>query len=185
MTDLSDDEVIAVTRQWVEKAVIGLNLCPFSHAPYRKGRVRLQVSQAQDVESLLQAVAEELQFLSQISEDEVETALLIHPHVLNDFLDFNDFLDLADALLEEMDLVGEWQIASFHPDYQFADSPPDDMANYTNRSPYPTLHFLRGSSIDRAVESMADTDSIYRRNIERLRGLGMTGWQALWENTRI
>lgn len=177
---ITDEIVIAATRRWLERAVIGLNLCPFARAPYTKDRVRIVVSPAQDEEALLLDLCEELQRLAATDEVEVETTLLVHPHVLADFLDFNDFLDVADAALEQMNLEGELQIASFHPDYEFADAPLGDAANFTNRSPFPTLHLLRESSIERAVEAVDDTDAIYERNVARLREMGVAGWNALW-----
>ncbi|MCX7556577.1 DUF1415 domain-containing protein [Xanthomonadaceae bacterium JHOS43] len=179
---LTVEAVEAATRRWLERAVIGLNLCPFARAPYVKGRVRIVVSQARDEESLLVDMCEELQRLAVTEEESVETTLLVHPHVLGDFLEFNDFLDLADAALARMNLEGEFQVASFHPDYEFADAPVGDVANFTNRSPYPTLHLLRESSIERAVEAVEDTDAIYERNIARLRELGVDGWNALWRD---
>ncbi len=175
-------EVIAATRRWIERAVIGLNLCPFARAPYVKGQVRIVVSQARDEETLLLDLCEELQRMAVTDEVQIETTLLVHPQVLGDFLAFNDFLDLADAALAQMNLEGELQIASFHPDYEFADAPVGDPANYTNRSPFPTLHLLREASIERAVEAVADTDAIYQRNIARLRELGREGWDALWRD---
>jgi hypothetical protein len=114
-----------------------------------------------------------------IDPEQVDTTLLIHPQVLGDFLDYNDFLGVADAALEEMDLGGQIQIASFHPDYQFADSAPNDIENYTNRSPFPILHLLRESSIDRAVAAFPDASDIYERNMETLRKLGHAGWKLL------
>ena len=177
---LSDEAVVAATRRWLERAVIGLNLCPFARAPYLKNRVRIVVSPARDEEALLLDLCEELQRLAVTDEDDVETTLLVHPHVLDDFLAFNDFLDVADMALQEMKLEGELQIASFHPDYEFADAPLGDVANFTNRSPFPTLHLLRESSIERAVEAVDDTDAIYERNIARLREMGVAGWNALW-----
>ncbi len=177
---LSDEAVVAATRRWLERAVIGLNLCPFARAPYLKNRVRIVVSPARDEEALLLDLCEELQRLAVTDEDDVETTLLVHPHVLDDFLAFNDFLDVADTALQEMKLEGELQIASFHPDYEFADAPLGDVANFTNRSPFPTLHLLRESSIERAVEAVDDTDAIYERNIARLREMGVAGWNALW-----
>ena len=177
---LSDEAVVAATRRWLERAVIGLNLCPFARAPYLKNRVRIVVSPARDEEALLLDLCEELQRLAVTDEDDVETTLLVHPHVLDGFLAFNDFLDVADAALQEMKLEGELQIASFHPDYEFADAPLGDVANFTNRSPFPTLHLLRESSIERAVEAVDDTDAIYERNIARLREMGVAGWNALW-----
>jgi hypothetical protein len=105
---------------------------------------------------------------------------LVHPGVLTDFLDFNDFLDVADALLEELNADGTLQVASFHPDYQFAGTKPDDIENYTNRSPYPILHLLREESIDRAIEVFSDTDDIYHKNMETLNALGLDGWRKLF-----
>ncbi|MEO7325949.1 MAG: DUF1415 domain-containing protein [Dokdonella sp.] len=171
-----------MTRRWIERAVIGLNLCPFARAPFAQERVRFRVSHASDTTTLLADLRDELLTLRAADPDACETTLLIHPGVLGDFLDFNDFLDEADALLEELELDGEVQVASFHPDYQFADAQPDAVENCTNRSPYPTLHLLRESSIDQAVASGVDTDAIYQRNIETLRDLGPAGWRSLWRS---
>jgi len=175
-----DVAVIAATQRWIERAVIGLNLCPFARAPLTSSRVRLRVSQARDIETLAADLHEEAQRLIDTDATAIETTLLIHPHVLGDFLDYNDFLDIADAVLEELDLEGELQIASFHPHYQFADAAPDAVENCTNRSPYPILHLLREASIEQAVASIGDPNAIYQRNIETLRRLGSGGWQALW-----
>ncbi len=175
-----DAAVIAATRRWIERAVIGLTLCPFARAPVRESRVRFRVSHARDVEALAADLHEEVQRLIDTDAAAIETTLLIHPQVLGDFLDYNDFLDLADAVLETLDLDGELQIASFHPNYQFADTAADAVENCTNRSPYPILHLLRESSIEQAVGAIGDPDAIYQRNIETLRRLGVGGWQALW-----
>ena len=176
---MSHDQVIADTRDWVVKAVIGLNLCPFAKAVHVNERIRYVVSDATDPQALLKDLAHELLALNRSDPEDVDTTLVIHPNVLTDFLDFNDFLDAADALVEELKLDGILQIADFHPDYQFGDSEPEDVANYTNRSPYPTLHLLREESIERAVESMPDTASIYENNLETLGKLGHAGWEAL------
>lgn len=175
-----DAPYIAATTDWLERAVIGLNLCPFARAPHVQGKVRMRVSHAHDTDGLLDDLCGELQSLNALSAEECETGLLIHPFVLTDFLDYNDFLDVADAAVQTLGLEGEWQVASFHPHYQFADTMTDDVENFTNRSPFPTLHLLRESSIERAMEVMSDTDAIYRRNIETLQRLGVDGWQALW-----
>lgn len=175
----ADELVIAATRRWVERAVIGLNLCPFARAPWVRQRVRVRVSAATSEDELVADLAEELGVLAAADADAIETTLLVHPQVLADFHDFNDFLEIAEATLAALGLEGELQVASFHPDYQFADSAPDAIENCTNRSPYPILHLLRESSIDRAVEAMPDTDDIYRRNIETLRELGWEGWNKL------
>ena len=168
------------TRHWLEAAVIGLNLCPFAKAVHGKGQIRWRLSDASEPKALLADLVQELQFLAAADVQAVETTLLVHPHVLDDFLDFNDFLDVADAALVDLGLDGTLQIASFHPQYQFADSEPDDITNHSNRSPHPTLHLLRESSIDRAVASVPDAADIYERNLETLRGLGHAGWQALF-----
>ena len=175
----SDADIQRDTQDWLEKAVIGLNLCPFAKSVHVNRRLRYVVSRAIVPEALLQDLARELLALNRADPDEIETTLLIHPEVLDDFLDFNDFLGAADALIDELELDGTLQIANFHPAYQFAGTAPDDITNCTNRSPYPTLHLLRESSIERAVATMDDTDAIVEANIETLRSMGREGWQAL------
>lgn len=172
--------VIAATRLWLEKAVIGLNLCPFARAPYLKGQVHFEVSEAQTPEALLEDLTAALTAVLASPPRTIETTLLIHPQVLTDFEDFNDFLQTANQVVELLDLEGTLQIASFHPQYRFADTQPDDLENYTNRSPYPTLHILRESSIEKAVDSMENTDAIYEANIAALEKLGKVGWEKLW-----
>ncbi|HKL51872.1 MAG TPA: DUF1415 domain-containing protein [Wenzhouxiangellaceae bacterium] len=173
------ETVIEATRRWLEKSVIGLNLCPFAGTPWRQGRVRFRVSEATGLQQLAEDLADELLALQATDPAARETTLLIHPHVLDDFFDYNDFLDIADGVVEQLELDGTLQVASFHPDYRFADSPPDDPANCTNRSPYPMLHLLREASIEAATASHPDPDAIYQRNIETMRGLGMEKWKAL------
>ncbi len=176
---MNHEQIIADTRDWVVKAVIGLNLCPFAKAVHVNERIRYVVSDATEPEALLKDLARELLALNRADPEVVDTTLLIHPNALADFLDFNDFLDAADALVEELKLDGVLQIADFHPAYQFDGSEPDDIANYSNRSPYPTLHLLREESITRAVESMPDTATIYENNLDTLERLGHAGWAAL------
>ena len=173
------DEAIAATRSWLEKAVIGLNLCPFAKAVYVKEQVRFVFSDATTPGQLIEQLGEELLLLRDTPAGQVDTTLLVHPHVLQDFLDYNDFLEQADMLVEVLELDGELQVASFHPDYQFADSRPDDIKNYSNRTPYPTLHLLREDSVSRAVEAYPDPDSIVERNYATLRALGHEGWRRL------
>ncbi|MEO8747427.1 MAG: DUF1415 domain-containing protein [Rhodanobacter sp.] len=180
---VSDDApFIAATQRWVERAVVGLNLCPFARAPMVQQKIRYVVSHARDSDTLLDDLLGELQSLHAADVDECETTLLIHPFVLTDFLDYNDFLDVADAAVETLGLTGTLQVASFHPQYQFADSAPEAIENFSNRSPFPTLHLLREASVERAMEQMSDTDAIYRRNIVTLQRLGDEGWQALWRS---
>lgn len=180
MSVADDAEIIARTRRWIERAVIGLNLCPFARAPFLEERICFRVSHARDEDSLLDDLCGELQSLVAAEPDECETTLLIAPHAFADFLEFNDFLDAADAAVEVLKLEGEIQIASFHPDYCFAGNAVDDVENCTNRSPYPILHLLREASVQRAVDSIGDADTVYRRNIDSLQRLGWDGWRALW-----
>ena len=179
MTDTSRDIAIADTVRWLERAVIGLNLCPFAKGPHIKGQIHYAVSEAKGLEGLRDELIEELQALQALPAEERETTLLIVPHMLRDFLDFNDFLDEADGVLQELDVEGEFQVASFHPDFQFADTEPDDITNYTNRSPYPTLHLIREASIDRAVEAFPEAEMIYEANMATMEKLGHAGWQKL------
>jgi len=178
-TIVSNDEAIAATKLWLEKAVIGLNLCPFAKGVHVKGQIRYFVSVAQTPEELLVDVQRELEVLAEASREKIDTILLIHPHVLTDFLDYNDFLAVVDAALEDMDLAGELQVASMHPLYQFADTELDDITNFTNRSPYPTLHLIREDSIDEAVASFPEAETIFEKNMETMRKLGHEGWNAL------
>ncbi|AOA73668.1 DUF1415 domain-containing protein [Stenotrophomonas rhizophila] len=170
---------IAETRRWLEQIVIGLNLCPFAKAVYVKDQVRFVLSDATTVEALVEELAEELVLLRDTPAEQIDTTLIVHPDVLTDFLDYNDFLDNADAAIEALDLQGILQVASFHPQYQFAGVAPDDVSNYTNRAPYPTLHLLREDSVERAVAVFPDPDVIVERNIETLDKLGIEGWTRL------
>ncbi|TWI06014.1 hypothetical protein IP90_00276 [Luteimonas cucumeris] len=172
-------EPIAATQHWLQRAVIGLNLCPFAKAVVAKQQVRYVLSDATTPEQLLQQLGEELALLRDTPAEQIDTTLIVHPQVLADFLDYNDFLDLADGLVESMALDGVLQVASFHPQYQFAGSEPDDIANHTNRSPYPTLHLLREDSVARAVDAFPDPDAIIERNIDTLTRLGHDGWRRL------
>jgi hypothetical protein len=177
---LSDEAVIAAMQAWLEKAVIGLNLCPFAKAVQVKRQIRYVVSHAESEEALIEDLLHELQLLASADPGDVETTLLVHPRVLADFLDYNDFLDIADAAVDELDLGGVLQVASFHPHYQFADSHPDDMGNFSNRAPYPTLHLLREDSVDKAVAAFPEAGSIFEHNIVTLEKLGPAGWAALF-----
>ncbi|MFM9917799.1 MAG: DUF1415 domain-containing protein [Rhizobacter sp.] len=169
----------AETLAWVDRAVIGLNLCPFARAVRVKGQIRCVVSDATDSGMLLQVLCVEAQRLLDTDPTHCETTLLVHPKVLTDFGDYNDFLDIAEAALGELGCDGVLQLASFHPAYQFAGTEPEDVTNATNRSPYPTLHLLREESIDRAVQAFPEAEAIYEANIETMESLGMAGWQAL------
>lgn len=176
---LCDQTVIRGTQLWLEKAVIGLNLCPFAKAPYIKNRVRICVSHAAHLDGFLEDLDRELQYLHATPIEECETSLLVHPTLFTDFLAFNDMLDLADQAIIDNNLEGIIQIAPFHPQFYFSDSTPDAVSNYTNRSPYPTLHLIREDSIARAVAANPDTDSIFQRNIALLEKMGKNGWKEL------
>jgi hypothetical protein len=183
--DRTEDEVVvAATVDWLERIVIGLNLCPFARSVHLSRQIRFVVSQAASAVALAADLERELVALTAAPPAAVETTLLIHPYVLGDFLDYNDFLDEADAVLDRLALTGEIQVASFHPGYRFGDAPPDDPANYTNRSPYPMLHLLREASVARAVASMEDAEAIPARNVETMRRLGHEGVRLLARSPR-
>jgi len=177
---MDDQQILAATLAWLEKAVIGLNLCPFAKAVHVKQQIRYAITDAGNVQDLHARLLAEIEFLLEADPGKIETTLLIHPQVLNDFLDFNDFLDVAEALLVELKAEGILQIASFHPQFQFFGTKPDDIENYTNRSPYPTLHLIREASIERVLDSYPDTDDIYEKNIDTLKSLGLEGWRKLF-----
>ena len=174
---MNNEYIIGTTRRWVNSVVIGLNLCPFSKREEVHGRIRYVVSEAENEEQLLTDLHAEL--LLAMRDDEVETTLLIHPQVLQDFYIYNEFLVYSDALLEQMDLEGVFQIASFHPNYQFAESTPDDVENYTNRSPYPMLHILREASLTLAIDNHPDINNIPEQNIRLMRKMGREKMQML------
>ena len=173
------DTVIADTRRWLERAVIGLNLCPFAKAPHAKGQIHYAVCEGDDRQALLTMLRAELQALADASPNESETTLLIAPRGFDDFLDFNDLLDEADAVVTALDLDGTLQVAPFHPRFQFAGTDEDDITNATNRAPYPTLHLIREESIDRAVAAFPEAEAIYEANMATLEKLGHEGWAAL------
>ena len=174
-----EEEILAATRIWLEKAVIGLNLCPFAKAVYVKNQVRLVVSRARHADDLLEELDRELDLLVATPADEIDTTLLIHATLFEDFLDFNDFLEVADGVVEEHALEGVIQLASFHPRFQFDSTEPDDISNYTNRAPFAMLHLLREASVEKAVEAFPEAETIFEENIKTLEKLGHAGWKAL------
>ena len=178
-----NDAIILDMRKWLEKAVIGLNLCPFARSVYVNNQVRFVVSSALHLDGFLEELDRELDFLAAANPHEVDTTLLIHPTLLPDFLDFNEVVGIAEEAVIEHGLEGVIQVASFHPQFQFDGTEAADIGNYTNRAPYPTLHLIREESLERAVASHPDPDSIYERNIETLQKLGLEGWQALGVST--
>jgi hypothetical protein len=178
------DPFIADTVRWLERAVIGLNLCPFAKAPHIKGRIHHVVSVAGSVPELTRELQRELLDLQSLPAVDRETTLLIVPHLLHDFLDFNDYLGQAHRLLKSLKLEGEFQIASFHPRYQFAGTDVDDITNFTNRSPHPTLHLLREASIDQAVAAFPQAEAIFEANMRTLTDLGLAGWVQLQVHPR-
>ncbi|RFU43968.1 DUF1415 domain-containing protein [Paraburkholderia sp. DHOC27] len=173
----SNEVILSNTRHWLTRAVIGLNLCPFAKAVHVKNQIRYAISEATSLEGVLMDLEAELNTLAETDAAQIDTTLLIIPHALAEFLDYNDCLFFADQLLKQMRLAGELQIASFHPAYQFEGSEADDIENYTNRAPYPILHLLREASIERAVDAFPDAADIYERNQDTLRRLGLAGWQ--------
>ena len=176
---MTDKDVLDQTRHWLEKAVIGLNLCPFAKAVYVKNQVRLVVSQARHADDLLEELDRELDLLVATPAEEIDTTLLIHPTLFDDFLDFNDFLEVAEGVVDEHGLEGVVQLASFHPQFQFDGTEPDDISNYTNRAPFAILHLLREESVERAVEAFPQAETIFEENMQTLEKLGHAGWKAL------
>lgn len=183
----SEAERLAIedTQHWLMQAVVGLNLCPFAKAVVVKQMVRYVVCPSSDPADLLTLLTQELLHLRDADSAQLDTTLLIAPHALPDFVEFNQFLEACDAVLHDLDLEGVLQVADFHPRYQFAGVDADDISNFTNRAPYPTLHLLREASIDSAVEAFPDAAEIFERNIERLQALGREGWQALGIRARV
>ena len=179
MSQVSAEVMVQDTLRWLERAVIGLNLCPFAKSVYVKNQVRIVVSDARHIDAFLEDLDRELDYLAEVDPEETDTTLLIHPTLFPDFLDFNDVHQIADEAVVEHELDGVIQIASFHPEYQFEGTEPDDITNYTNRAPFPTLHLIREDSLDKAVEAFPEAETIYERNIETMKKLGIAGWLAL------
>ena len=178
-TDVTDSEIISATTRWLERAVIGLNLCPFAKAVHVKGQIRYVVIAATTTDALLDVLISELAFLRAADAADVDTTLLIAPKVLRDFSAFVEFLDLAEVVLRTHQLNGVFQIASFHPEFVFAGARDDEITNCTNRSPYPMLHLLREASVSRATNATPDATQIFERNMATLTRLGYAGWKAL------
>lgn len=176
---ISDEQVVADVRRWIERAVIGLNLCPFAKSVYIKNQVRIVVSHARHLDAFLDDLDRELQYLQDTPSEQVDTTLLVHPTLFPDFLDFNDLLDVVDDVIEEHGLEGEIQVAPFHPCFQFEGTEPQDPDNLTNQAPYPILHLLREASVERATQSGDSAETIVERNIETVRRLGTEGWKRL------
>ncbi|MDO8440271.1 MAG: DUF1415 domain-containing protein [Polaromonas sp.] len=176
---MTDEAVLTATRHWLEKAVIGLNLCPFAKAVYVKNQVRLVVSHARHADDLLEELDKELDLLVATPAEQIDTTLLIHPTLFDDFLDFNDFLEIAEWVVDEHGLEGVVQLASFHPKFQFEGTEPDAIGNYSNRAPFAILHLLREESVARAVAAFSEAEAIFEQNIQTLEKLGLDGWKAL------
>ena len=179
-TAITDDDVVVQDMHgWLERAVIGLNLCPFAKAVHVKQQIHYVVSAATTPKDVLEDIVRELQELNLADPEVRSTTLIMAPHCLNDFLEFNDFLADADDALFALELDGILQIASFHPDFQFAGTSKTDITNATNRAPYPTLHLLREDEVDKAVSAFPEAESIFEKNIDTLEALGIDGWKAL------
>ena len=176
---LTEKQIIAYTNAWVEQVVIGLNLCPFAKPVHTKGQIDYFLSHARDETTLAAELRLAMQRLIACTPDSMDTCLLIHPWVLSDFFDYNNFLDITDEILDELELIGVLQIASFHPHYQFAGTTEDDVTNCTNRSPFPMLHLLREESLDKATAALPDANVIVDRNLNTMITLGHEGWNRL------
>jgi uncharacterized protein len=176
---MTDDHIIALTRAWLEEAVIGLNLCPFAEQVHRNGQIAYYVSHAKDTPALMDDLTEAIDALMSADPEEIDTALLIHPYVLQDFEQYNEFVGWTTDFLEESGLEAVLQIASFHPDYRFAGTSPEDITNCTNRSPFPMLHLLREASVDAALTELPEAAQLVEKNLDTLRDLGADGWDTL------
>lgn len=175
----SDEQMLSLIVRWLERAVIGLNLCPFAKSVHVKGQIHYRLSHATQKQELLQVLQEELQALQATDPAVRDTTLLVLPDCFPVFLDFNDFLQDADDVLYTLGLDGTLQIASFHPRFQFAGTTDDDITNFTNRAPFPVLHLIREDSIARAVEAFPEAEMIYEKNMRTLENLGHAGWKEL------
>lgn len=175
----------AETLCWVRTVVIGLGLCPFAARVVENGQLSIRISDADSPEALLQHLLDELQQLEQVPAEETDTVLLVHPGVLQDFDDYNEFLGLVDLLLEQEGFEGVFQVASFHPDYRFGGVSADDVSNYTNRSPYPMLHIIREHSLEQAIASFPDVDAVPQKNIETMQKLGADRVLAMLAACRV
>lgn len=171
---MDEEHTIAATKEWLEQFVIKHNLCPFATKPFRENKIRYVSNAVSSEEELAAKLIDEIILLNAAAAQDIETSLVITPGILTDFLDYNQFLDIADAILAELNVEGVIQIASFHPDYQFADLASEDVRNYTNRSPYPMFHLIREDSIEKA-RAMMDTEAIPDRNMQLLLKLGIEG----------
>ena len=178
MSNMNNQKIIQATQKWVETFVVGMNLCPFAKREIVKNRVRFITTDVTSQEQLLMALKDELELMN--TNADIETTLLIHPSVLNDFYDYNDFLEIADSLLVDMDLDGVYQVASFHPYYQFGGTETTDAENFTNRSPYPMLHILREESLDKVIDNYPNIDDIPERNIKLMNDMGYEKLQKLF-----
>jgi hypothetical protein len=184
IASLSDAQVLAQTVVWLEKAVIGLNLCPFAKGVHAKGQIHYAISHSVESADLLGELATELAALQAFDPQLRDTTLLVAPQCMPEFWEFNDFQARANKVLRKLGLEGVIQIASFHPDFQFAGTEVDDISNYTNRAPFPILHLIREDSIARAVEAFPNAEMIFEKNIETLQVIGLEGWQALGLSSR-
>ena len=176
----SEEEAINSVRRWVEDFVVGMNLCPFAKRELLNNRIRFVTTRAVTEEQLMMSLEDELELLN--NDSSIETTLLIHSNVLQDFYDFNQFLNYADQLIFEMGLEGTYQIASFHPSYQYAGTNPEDPENYISRSPFPMLHLLREPSLERAIAGYPDIDQVPVRNVALMNTMGPGKLQVLFEN---
>lgn len=168
-----------ITADWLEHFVIGLNLCPFAKKPFTTDKIIYRVETTTSIEKLKETLLTELLILNNTPATEISTTLIIHPNILIDFLDYNDFLEVANEILALVDMVGLVQIASFHPNYQFAGTSTNDITNYTNRSPFPMLHLLRESEVEKAIENYPQPEEIPNRNMEQLTALQLQGWEEI------
>ncbi|HHP0479969.1 TPA: DUF1415 domain-containing protein [Vibrio campbellii] len=167
-------DINAITEQvnkWLNDVVIGLNLCPFAAKPQRNKQIKIFVSEASQEEALLEDILLQLIELSNTEPEKLETTLVVVPNMLQDFWDYNFFIDWVEGLIKQQDWEGIFQVATFHPDYCFGGAEPEDDENLTNRSPYPVFHLIREESMEKVLKHYPDPESIPDTNIARVSAL--------------
>jgi len=177
---MQENQIIDAVSTWVQQVVIGLELCPFAAKPMLESKIRILISHVEDDEALLVELQTECEYLRSVSASQVETSLLILTNHLQDFWDYNQFLIWAKGMFRREGFEGEFQIASFHPDYCFAGATPEDAENLTNRSPFPILHIIREASLDKALNYFPDVEQVPIRNKQRVENLSLDEKQKLF-----
>ncbi|MEL0636361.1 DUF1415 domain-containing protein [Marinomonas sp. TI.3.20] len=178
---LSDELVTTQTIKWVNDFIVGLNICPFAKREMERESVRFVVVRSKKSQVALEELMSEVHWLDE--HPETETTIIVFPTLFSDFYRYLDFVDLAENIMFEQECEGVYQLATFHPNYCFSGAEPEDVSNYTNRSPYPMLHLLREASVEKAIEFYGDTDAIPERNIDVMEEMGKESLEKILSNS--